>query len=62
MSAMLTTTMTEMKKIVEMAKAEGLRAQALVGGAPLTSDYAESFGAKYSHDAAGAVELVKSLV
>lgn len=62
MSAMLTTTMTEMKKIVELAEKEGLKVQALVGGAPLTADFAESFGARYSHDAAGAVELIKSLI
>lgn len=60
MSAMLTTTMTEMKQVVEMLRAEGVRAVPLVGGAPLTREFAESIGANYSHDAASAVDLIRS--
>lgn len=61
MSAMLTTTMMEMRTVAERMKAEGLKAVPMVGGAPLTAEFAESFGANYSHDAASAVELIKSL-
>lgn len=61
MSAMLTTTMTEMKQVTDMLKAEGVRAVPLVGGAPLTGEFAASIGACYSHDAASAVELIKGL-
>lgn len=61
MSAMLTTTMMEMRTVAERMKAEGLKAVLMVGGAPLTAEFAESFGANYSHDAASAVELIKSL-
>lgn len=61
MSAMLTTTMTEMKQVVEMLKAEDARAVPLVGGAPLTCEFADSIGANYSHDAASAVDLIRSL-
>lgn len=62
MSAMLTTTMTVMETVVNRLKEESLDADCLIGGAPLTTMYADKIGAKYSHDAAGAVELANSLV
>jgi corrinoid protein of di/trimethylamine methyltransferase len=58
-SALLTTTMTEMKHIVEKAKEEGIRDQVtiMVGGAPVTDNYCKSIGADiYSPDAASAAE------
>ncbi|MEI8216600.1 MAG: corrinoid protein [Eubacteriales bacterium] len=61
MSAMLTTTMTEMKAVIEALQAEGIKAIPMIGGAPVSEDYAKSIGAKYSHDAASAVDLIKSL-
>lgn len=61
MSAMLTTTMTEMEKVVTLIREEGLEMQPVIGGAPVTEQFAEKIGAKYSHDAAGAVNLLKSL-
>ena len=61
MSAMLTTTMQEMKTVVRRLGEEGLRAVPVAGGAPLTAEFAQTIGAHYSHDAASAVELIKSL-
>ena len=61
MSAMLTTTMTEMENVVKGLEAEEIKAVALVGGAPVNAQYAEKIGAYYSSNAAGAVDLVRSL-
>ena len=57
MSSLLTTTMPEMKTIIEALKAEGLRdkIKVMIGGAPVTSAYAEQIGADaYTDDAASA--------
>lgn len=62
MSALLTTTMVNMKKTIEAFENDGLRDQVkiLVGGAPLTDDYAREIGADgYAPDAASAVELLE---
>ena len=64
-SALLTTTMPEMAKIIEALKQSGLRAQAkvIVGGAPVTQAFADSIGADgYGESAASAVTLVRSLL
>jgi len=61
MSALLTTTMTNMKAIIEAIKAAGLRQQAriIVGGAPITKAYAEEIGADgYATDASSAVRML----
>jgi corrinoid protein of di/trimethylamine methyltransferase len=58
-SALLTTTMTEMKNIVEKAKEGGIRdsVKIMVGGAPVTETFCQSIGADiYSPDAASAAE------
>lgn len=65
MSALLTTTMPMMKAVIEMLKAEGLRDQVkvLIGGAPITQEYADQIGADgYSTDAASAADLAKKLI
>jgi 5-methyltetrahydrofolate--homocysteine methyltransferase len=64
LSALLTTTMPQMKVVIdEMGKA-GLRStKVMVGGAPLTQQYADEIGANgYASDAASAVELAQSLI
>ena len=64
LSALLTTTMTAMKTVIEALKAdqETADARVMVGGAPLTQEYAESIGAAgYAPDASGAVELADKL-
>jgi len=65
LSALLTTTMTLMKGIVELVEERGLSEQlkVIVGGAPLSEEFARSIGAQgYAYDAANAVEKVLALV
>lgn len=64
MSALLTTTMPSMDKTIKAIKAAGLRdgVKILVGGAPVTAEFAQQIGADgYADDASQAVALVKSL-
>lgn len=65
MSALLTTTMPMMKKVVELARERGLygKKKFIVGGAPLSSEYAKEIGADaYCFDGVSAVETVKRFV
>jgi 5-methyltetrahydrofolate--homocysteine methyltransferase len=65
LSALLTTTMTNMKSVIEALDKAGMRQQVkvIIGGAPVTEAYAKSIGADgYSADASKAVTLAKSLV
>lgn len=65
LSALLTTTMPSIKQTIEMVKAAGLRDQVkiMVGGAPVTDEYARLVGADgYSPDASRAVGLAESLM
>ena len=64
-SALLTTTMSEMKNVVELAEEKGLRDQVkiMIGGAPITQSFCDSIGADcYTADAAScADEAIKFL-
>ncbi len=65
MSALLTTTMPSMRNTIEAVKAAGLRdkVKIMVGGAPLTQNYADEIGADgYSPDAASAVDTANQLI
>jgi 5-methyltetrahydrofolate--homocysteine methyltransferase len=65
MSALLTTTMTNMQTTIEAIKAAGLRdhVRIVVGGAPITKSYADEIGADgYAEDASGAVRMVKEVL
>lgn len=65
LSALLTTTMPNMKVTIEALKSAGVRDQAkvIIGGAPVTQAYADQIGADgYAPDASRAVALAKSLV
>lgn len=65
MSALLTTTMGEMKTVIEAIEVAGLREQVtiMVGGAPVTARFATEIGADiYSKDAAEAASAAKGLV
>ncbi len=65
MSALLTTTMVRQREVIEELDKEGLRPRikVLVGGAPITKDWAEKIKADgTSEDAVGAVKLAKQLV
>ncbi len=58
-SALLTTTMTEMRHVVEAAQAQGLRGRVciMVGGAPVTDAFREAIGADlYAPDASSAAD------
>lgn len=65
MSALLTTTMPNMGKTIDLLKEKGLRKgiRVMVGGAPINEQYAKSIGADgYAPEAGSAVELVKKLL
>lgn len=63
MSALLTTTMPHMKDTIELIKEEGLKVKCIIGGAPISQDFADKIGADgYSPDAASAVELCNKLM
>ncbi len=63
LSALMTTTMLEMKQVIRYAKEQGVTAKVMIGGAAITEDYATEIGADgYSKDAADAVKLAKRLL
>ena len=65
MSALLTTTMPAMKNAIDALKAAGVRdsVKIMVGGAPLTKEYADEIGADgYAQDAATAVDVALELL
>ena len=65
LSALLTTTMGGMEATIQALKEAGVRDQVkvVVGGAPVTDDYAKRIGADgYSPDAGAVVRMVKSLL
>jgi len=65
MSALLTTTMPEMKKVIDALTARGLREQVkvVVGGAPVNEKFATDIGADgYGADAGSSVDLAKRLL
>jgi 5-methyltetrahydrofolate--homocysteine methyltransferase len=65
LSALLTTTMPFMSRIIKALDAAGLRSsvKVIVGGAPVTQDYANYIGADaYAHDGGKAITVCKQLV
>lgn len=63
LSALMTTTMQEMRNVVRYAKEKGVTAKIMVGGAVVTPEYAKEIGADgHSKDAADAVRLAKRLL
>lgn len=65
MSALLTTTMPEMKKVIDLLVARGLRngVKVMVGGAPVNEKFAHDIGADgYGADAGATVDLAKTLL
>jgi corrinoid protein of di/trimethylamine methyltransferase len=64
LSALLTTTMTTMKTVIEAMEAAGVREKTkiMVGGAPITQQYADEIGADgYSDNASAAVAVARKL-
>ena len=65
MSALLTTTMPEMRKVIGALTQVGSRetVKVIVGGAPVNKNFANDIGADgYAKDAAEAIDLVRSLI
>ena len=65
LSALLTTTRPSMKRMIDRLAADGLRGgvKVMIGGAPVTQDFADEIGADgYSDNAAGAVNLARQLM
>jgi len=64
-SALLTTTMTNMKAVVDAVKASDIagRCKVMIGGAPVTQAFCDEIGASgYAPDAASAADLAKKLI
>lgn len=63
LSALMTTTMMEMKNVVDLVHKKGLNCKVIIGGAVITQGFADEIGADgYSKDAQEAVALVEKLV
>jgi len=62
-SALLTTTMPNMRAVVEAVRAANLGTKVLIGGAPVTPEFAAQIGADgYAPDAGSAVDLARGLL
>ena len=63
LSALLTTTMPNMRTVVEAIKASDVNAKVMIGGAPTTPEFAAQIGADgFAPDAGAAVDLAKQLL
>lgn len=62
LSALMTTTMVNMKDIIELARAQGIRTDFLIGGAVVTETYAKSVGAHFAKDGVEAVKVIENLM
>ena len=65
LSALLSTTMSQMKEVIDLLKEKNLRDKyiVMIGGAPITHEFAEEIGADYyTPDAASAAEVAKKAV
>ena len=62
-SALLTTTMDEMEKVVKLVKAENLDVKVMIGGAPVNQEFCDAIGADYyTDDAATASDVAKAIL
>ena len=62
-SALLTTTMPNMRGVIDAVRLANLPVKVVVGGAPVTSEFAEQIGADgYAPDAGAAVDLARALL
>ncbi len=63
LSALLTTTMVQMKNVIEALRSAGLKTPVIIGGAPVTLDFAKKItAAGFAPDAASGVEEVRRLL
>lgn len=62
-SALLTTTMSEMKRVVDMVKQQDLNVKVMIGGAPVNQEFCDQIGADcYTDDAASAADKAIELL
>ena len=63
LSALLTTTMPQMENVIKALKEAGTDVKVMIGGAPVTQNYADEIGADgYAPDAASAVDKARELL
>jgi 5-methyltetrahydrofolate--homocysteine methyltransferase len=62
LSALMTTTMVNMKEVIDLARKEGETCPFMVGGAVVTAPFATSIGAHYSKDGVEAAKVVAALI
>lgn len=63
LSALLTTTMPSMKETIQALRAANVRAKVIIGGAPITREFAEQIGADaFAADAASGVEVARAML
>jgi 5-methyltetrahydrofolate--homocysteine methyltransferase len=63
LSALLTTTMPNMQAVIDALKKGGVKVKVMIGGAPVTQEFADKIGASgYAPDAASAVDLARQLI
>ena len=62
LSALMTTTMVNMKDLIDLARAKGIKTDFLVGGAVVTEAYASEIGASFAKDGVEAVRVVEKLI
>jgi 5-methyltetrahydrofolate--homocysteine methyltransferase len=62
LSALMTTTMVNMKEVIEMARGAGADCTFMIGGAVVTRAYADTIGAHYAKDGVEAVRVAQNLI
>jgi len=62
LSALMTTTMVNMKDVITLARAKGIQKPFMIGGAVVTEAYANSIGASFAKDGVEAVRVVEKLI
>ncbi|MFH1458867.1 MAG: homocysteine S-methyltransferase family protein [Candidatus Omnitrophota bacterium] len=62
LSALMTTTMVNMKDVIEKCKQKKIKCKFIVGGAVITASYAHSIGAEYAKDSVQAVKVAQNLL
>lgn len=62
LSALMTTTMVNMKELIDLARAKGIKTDFLIGGAVVTEAYAGEIGASFAKDGVEAVRVVEKLI
>jgi len=62
LSALMTTTMVNMKEVITLARENGINTDFLIGGAVVTEDFARSIGANFARDGVEAVKVVEKII